>query len=70
MEITNKQTMQHCTFINFKAWTGHFKSLIGRERRANARMVYIMKVFANAKSKALDCHGLFELIWQAQICNL
>ena len=69
-KTTNKQTKQPRTFPSFKTRTGHFKSLIGRERRANIRVVYVIKVFANAKNKALDCHGLFELVWQTQICNL
>ena len=51
-------------------WTGHFMSLMGRELRANIRVVYIMKVFANVKNKALDCDGVFELVWQIQICSL
>ena len=73
MEITKKQTnntTSHVPQLQKMEWTGHFNSLIGRERRANIRVVYVMKVFANAKNKALDCRGQFQLVWQTQICNL
>ena len=61
-KTTNKETKQPRTFPNFKTWTGYFKSLIEREQRANIRVLYVMKVFSNAKNKALNCYNLFELV--------